>query len=76
MTRSCARPGCATSAVATFGYEYASSTVWLDDLAPEPHPAVYDVCDRHADALTVPNGWHLVDRRGAAIEPHQQALAS
>jgi len=69
MTRSCARPGCASGATATFGYEYASSTVWLDDLSPEPHPAVYDVCHRHADALTVPNGWHLVDRR-------QRVLAS
>lgn len=23
----------------------------------------YDLCDVHADALTVPRGWHLEDRR-------------
>jgi hypothetical protein len=67
MTRSCARPGCGTSASATFGYDYAARTVWLDDLALDSHPAVYDVCARHADALSVPNGWHLVDRRAQAL---------
>jgi len=67
MTRSCARPGCGEPASATFGYEYASRTVWLDDLAHEPHPAVYDVCGRHADSLSVPNGWQLVDRRRQAM---------
>jgi hypothetical protein len=67
MTRSCARPGCGEPAVATFAYDYAGSTVWLDDLATEPHPQIYDICRRHADGLTVPNGWGLVDRRGRAI---------
>jgi hypothetical protein len=63
MTRSCARPGCGEQASATFGYDYAVSTVFLDVLAEEAHPAVYDVCRRHADSLSVPRGWHLVDRR-------------
>jgi hypothetical protein len=63
MTRSCARPGCGEQASATFGYDYANSTVFLDALADESHPAVYDVCRRHADSMSVPRGWHLVDRR-------------
>lgn len=63
MTRSCARPGCGEPATATFSYQYATSTVWLDDLAPDAHPAVYDVCRRHADHLTAPRGWQLVDNR-------------
>ena len=63
MTRSCARPGCGEQASATFGYDYALSTVFLDVLAEEAHPAVYDVCRRHANSLSVPRGWHLVDRR-------------
>lgn len=67
MTRSCARPGCGEPAQATLAYDYAASTVWLDDLAAEAHPSLYDVCRRHADALTVPNGWELVDRRHRAI---------
>lgn len=63
MTRSCARPGCGEQATATFGYDYANQTVFLDLLADEAHPAVYDVCRRHADNLSVPRGWTLLDRR-------------
>lgn len=63
MSRSCARPGCRESAAATFGYDYANQTVFLDVLAEESHPAMYDVCRRHADAMRVPKGWTLVDRR-------------
>jgi hypothetical protein len=63
MTRSCARPGCGGQATATFGYDYANQTVVLDTLADEAHPAVYDVCRRHADSMSVPRGWTLVDRR-------------
>lgn len=63
MTRSCARPGCGSAATATFDYNYAAQTVFLDVLADEAHPAHYDVCRRHADSMTVPKGWTLVDRR-------------
>ena len=66
MTRSCARPGCGDPASATFGYDYAGRTVDLDVLADEAHPAVYDVCRRHADSLSVPRGWTLLDRRYGA----------
>jgi hypothetical protein len=34
----------------------------------------YDLCVGHADALTVPQGWLLVDRRGG--EAFGGALAS
>ena len=37
--------------------------MWLDDVADEPHPASYDLCRRHATAMTVPNGWELRDAR-------------
>ncbi len=63
MARSCARPGCGSGASATFEYNYADQIVFLDVLADESHPAIYDVCTRHADSLTVPRGWTLVDRR-------------
>jgi len=43
--------------------DIAEQTVFLDVLADEAHPANYDVCRRHADSMTVPNGWTLVDRR-------------
>jgi hypothetical protein len=38
--------------------------VWIDDLADERDPHSYDLCERHAARLSVPNGWRLDDRRG------------
>src|SRR5439155_430062 len=35
MSRLCSRPGCSSAASATMSYEYASRTVWLDDLRAE-----------------------------------------
>jgi hypothetical protein len=69
MTRQCARPGCGETAAATLSYQYASRTVWLDDVVPEADPSTYDLCRRHAGAMTVPKGWHLDDRRGPAVVP-------
>jgi hypothetical protein len=63
MTRQCARPGCSDQASATFGYDYAARTVWLDDVADEPHPSCHDLCRRHAASMTVPQGWELRDSR-------------
>lgn len=64
MSRTCARPGCGDAAVATFTYDYAARTTWLDPLTSETHPMSYDLCEAHADTLSVPRGWRLEDRRG------------
>lgn len=63
MSRSCARPGCSLPATATLSYDYASRTVWLEAVHTEAHPANHDLCTRHADRLSPPNGWRLEDRR-------------
>lgn len=65
MSRSCARPGCGDQAVATLSYAYAESLVVLEDLAPEAHPMVHDLCRLHAEGLRVPRGWELRDARTA-----------
>ncbi|MGH9213154.1 MAG: DUF3499 family protein [Acidimicrobiales bacterium] len=71
MTRLCARPGCSAAAGATLAYDYQARTTWLDPLTAEAHPMVYDLCDGHADALVVPRGWHIEDRRHlVAGDPH------
>jgi hypothetical protein len=74
MQRHCARPGCTTTATATLTYDYAGGTVWIDRLTAEAHPMTDDLCTRHADALGVPRGWLLQDRRPAAAplftDPH------
>jgi hypothetical protein len=66
MLRQCARPGCSAPATTTLSYDYAGRTVWLDPLLDDDHPARHDLCDRHANRLSVPNGWRLENRRGFA----------
>ncbi|MEI7593228.1 MAG: DUF3499 family protein [Actinomycetes bacterium] len=66
MKRHCARPGCSNPAAATFEYHYPSRTVWLNDVAEEPHPSSYDLCLRHAATMSVPRGWQLSDHRSFA----------
>lgn len=63
MHRRCARPACAEPATVTLSYGYGAATVWLEDLAPEPHPMVHDLCSRHAARTAAPRGWELVDLR-------------
>ena len=64
-SRQCSRTGCSDAAAVTLTYDYRQSQVWMDRLAPERNPHDYDMCDRHANRLSVPRGWHLDDRRGA-----------
>jgi hypothetical protein len=68
VSRSCARPGCGKGAVATLSYAYADSVVVLEDLAPESHPMVHDLCNMHAANVRVPMGWTLSDVRLPATE--------
>jgi hypothetical protein len=49
--------------VATLSYAYADGVVWLEELAPEAHPMVHDLCAAHADNVRVPRGWDLRDER-------------
>lgn len=66
MSRKCARPGCGQPAVATLSYSYADGVVWVEDLAPDAHPMVHDMCSRHADDLRVPRGWECRDTRAVS----------
>lgn len=76
--RLCARPGCGEAATATLSFQYATSTVWLDDIGvKEPH--TIDLCGRHADRLAPPKGWTGHDRRAStirAVTPDVRAQAS
>jgi hypothetical protein len=63
MSRQCARPGCSTAASATLLFDYRARTSSLEPLSDDDHPMAYDLCEAHADALTVPRGWRLDDRR-------------
>lgn len=55
-------------------YRYSTAEVWLTDLG-EHHPATHDLCPHHADSLTVPNGWTLVDTRQPMEAPREPSAA-
>lgn len=56
-------------------YDYASRTVWLDDLAAETDPNAYDLCPIHADRQGVPQGWNRTDRRVTVVRPMFNRIA-
>jgi hypothetical protein len=39
----------------------------VERLSEDDHPMTYDLCERHANGLSVPKGWRLEDRR--KVEP-------
>ena len=49
-------------------YDYGVRTVYLGTLAQERHPAIYDLCARHAQHLSLPRGWTVRLDRLAAVE--------
>ncbi len=63
VARQCSRTGCSETSSVTLTYQYAHAQVWLDALSAERDPHSYDLCDRHADRLTAPQGWQVRDRR-------------
>jgi hypothetical protein len=66
VARQCSRTGCSEAATVTLTYQYSLAQVWLDGLAVDRDPHAYDLCRRHADHLTAPQGWHVRDRRPTA----------
>jgi hypothetical protein len=75
-SRTCAKPGCNTSASATLTYDYANRTAWVERLNDEAHPMRYDLCTAHADSMRVPQGWALQDRRVRYPAALPQSIAS
>jgi hypothetical protein len=49
----------------SYGFDPERSTVWLEVLGPAG-PAAGALCRRHADAMVLPRGWWLQDRRSDA----------
>lgn len=60
MTRVCSKVACSEDAVSTLTYVYADSMAVLGPLSTQPEPHSYDLCARHADRLSVPQGWQVV----------------
>lgn len=54
--RHCSKPGCSRPAVATLTYDYSDSTAVVGSLSAAADPNAYDLCEHHANSLTVPRG--------------------
>src|SRR5512143_2736246 len=63
MTRLCERPGCSQVAEMTYGFDAEHLMVWIDAYDGVAHGRDGVLCRRHADAMVVPLGWMLDDRR-------------
>jgi hypothetical protein len=74
VQRLCARPGCSAVATAVFTFDARECTVWLDN--PQHADArAGELCERHAQSLRPPKGWHIDDRRGLHVVPDPPAAA-
>jgi hypothetical protein len=63
MARLCERPGCSTPADVAYGFDAEALSVWLDGFHAAQGARSGVLCRRHADAMVVPLGWMLDDRR-------------
>jgi Protein of unknown function (DUF3499) len=61
--------------VATLSYAYSDGIVWLEELSPEAHPMVHDLCRLHAANVRVPLGWELRDQWSQVAERADAAPA-
>src|ERR1700759_455198 len=64
MVPTCRRPGCGRPAAVTIRYDPVSCQLWLDPVKPDEHNGPF-LCLDHAERLSPPPGWVVVDRRGA-----------
>jgi hypothetical protein len=58
--RPCSKVACNMDAVATLTYVYADSMAVLGPLSQKPEPHSYDLCTRHAERMSVPQGWQVI----------------
>lgn len=63
VRRLCERPGCGAPAEASYGIDSVQLIVWIDNRAILERELAGRLCRRHADALVVPRGWTVDDRR-------------
>jgi Protein of unknown function (DUF3499) len=78
--RGCSRASCRRTATMTLTYIYAESTAVVGPLATYSEPHAYDLCEIHAERLTVPNGWEVIraqisDHAGGPSDDDLMAIA-
>jgi hypothetical protein len=63
VQRLCERPGCGAASDASYGIDRQNLVVWVDRPDIAERETAGRLCRRHANALMVPRGWTLDDRR-------------
>jgi hypothetical protein len=63
MARLCERPGCSEPGATAYGMAPEDLVFWITPLEDAPVDDHNVLCQRHADAMVVPRGWTLDDRR-------------
>jgi hypothetical protein len=65
VRRLCERPGCSAPAEVSYGIDNNALLVWIDNRPLPERELAGRLCRRHADAISVPRGWSVDDRRQA-----------
>lgn len=63
MAKLCGRPGCSEPGAVSYGMVPEDLLFWVAPLDPYEADETGVLCRRHADAMRVPRGWTLDDRR-------------
>lgn len=58
--RPCSKVACVADAVTTLTYVYADSMAVLGPLSQKAEPHSYDLCERHSQSLSAPQGWQVI----------------
>jgi Protein of unknown function (DUF3499) len=58
--RPCSKVACVADAVTTLTYVYADSMAVLGPLSQKAEPHTYDLCERHSQRLSAPQGWQII----------------
>ena len=58
--RFCSKVACTNGAVATLTYVYADSMAVLGPLSYSAEPHSYDLCTKHSERLSVPQGLQVI----------------
>ena len=59
-SRLCARVSCGHPAIATLTADYGDRVMAVGPLSPLRTPPALDLCARHRDLLSAPDGWQLI----------------
>lgn len=60
VVRQCSRTRCTGRAVVTMTYNYGEATAVVGPLSPVAQKGALDLCEDHAQSVTVPRGWTMV----------------